>query len=848
MDAGADNPPQPSGALSKEYGIPDKGHVVSSISYHDDTVEDTSAAGKSVLEKTTALSAAGNAESLNDGENRERIMHQELEEIWILNLCLQFRDRSKREKFYVTYRQQYHTWRRVTVSIDYRNAPEGSLEADLVRCQFQRDKNAMIYEAIRDSLPEIQFYETVTNLRILTYDGRLVVHVVEDGNEIIAYPSVDTFRHISCQHVQESNISYESHMSGFVYKVRLGDEVLIRKDIVSPDTVDEFIYEVNAYDKLKTSPRIPPLRGIMVDQSDQKVIGFLVQYAEMGALIDVIYDGRDQIPPLSWRRRLKWAFEIVEGLADIHAAGYIHGDLTLSNVVLGGNGSAYLIGLNRRGCQVGWEPPEFEILVQNNQRVELYISVASDLYQLGMILWALATLEDEPETIPKPLVLPGDIDLPSWYRDIVSICLSSEPEKRRSARSLLAMFPAPEKTTETIGGYNSAKASIERSMDSPPEHELDRSIPPTSTEGDDNMSDSSSIDSGPWSIGSIATSVSSAFGRRRDKLTGIDDFIDLVYEALDLRMLVRSVPNGIRVETLRRHIHRLLKNLAKTLGSELLDSQYEMVREFFASSMHRLSFEISRAACAEGQEKAESIRKIPERVQHRRQTDKIIPVRELVDEESESESEAESNDEEEELEYKDQPFDISQLRDIVGSTHAFRAFVQDLRSELHPTFEYKLKRLMKTYTSTNHEATTTERLRTIASEVLYSRPAEVRISHVDDHPRVIRVCHFLGSFLQNPDGSLFYSKRMEPLQRGWVRLQWPCLCLLHTMSAQVPFVFYLLTFISQRSAEIHVSSKFQSRLVGGLHVYAGATGRASLMETIIPVLLAGKQAVSSLEK
>lgn len=112
----------------------------------------------------------------------DAMIHEELERTWILNLSMHFRDKSKREKFFVTYREHEHHWRRVTVSLDYRNAPDNSLELDLAHTKFQRDKSAKIYEAIRESLPDIQFYDTVTNLKLETRDGRLHVHVVEDVN------------------------------------------------------------------------------------------------------------------------------------------------------------------------------------------------------------------------------------------------------------------------------------------------------------------------------------------------------------------------------------------------------------------------------------------------------------------------------------------------------------------------------------------------------------------------------------------------------------------------------------------------------------------------------------------
>lgn len=136
---------------------------------------------------------AQEAESINNDtasmttSQYDAMIHEELERIWILNLSMHFRDKSKREKFFVTYREKNVHWRRVTISLDYRNAPDNSLEMDLLYTKFQRDKSAKIYEAIRESLVDIQFYETVTNLKLQTTDGRLHVHVVEDIN--VGHPS-----------------------------------------------------------------------------------------------------------------------------------------------------------------------------------------------------------------------------------------------------------------------------------------------------------------------------------------------------------------------------------------------------------------------------------------------------------------------------------------------------------------------------------------------------------------------------------------------------------------------------------------------------------------------------------
>jgi hypothetical protein len=72
----------------------------------------------------------------------------------------------------------------------------------------------------------------------------------------------------------------------------------------------------------------------------------------------------------------------------------------------------------------------------------MYIGVKSDIFQLGMVLWAIAMEQDEPETQHRPLTLvDAPEEIPSYYRNLVDICLSDDPRNRRHATALLNMFP-----------------------------------------------------------------------------------------------------------------------------------------------------------------------------------------------------------------------------------------------------------------------------------------------------------------------------------------------------------------------------------------------------------------------
>lgn len=303
--------------------------------------------------------------------------------------------------------------------------------------------------------------------------------------EIIHYPTVRMIQHLGCRRIRESSIDFDSHMSGFVYKVRIRGQTLIKKEIPGPDTVDEFLYEINALSRLSNSRNVITFHGVIVDDYGERVKGLLISYAEQGALIDILFDHDHGLP---WFRRERWARQIVEGLSEIHESGFVQGDFTLSNIVVDDEDNAKIIDINRRGCPVGWEPPEATPLIESNQRISMYIGVKSDLYQLGMVLWSLAEQEDEPETHGRPLRLSEDLDVPEWYRTVVSICLADDPRHRMQAIDLLRMFPqrietdTPRRVQPSISvddghslqeyvvdGYQSDGPRVIRTVQPPPE-------------------------------------------------------------------------------------------------------------------------------------------------------------------------------------------------------------------------------------------------------------------------------------------------------------------------------------------------------------------------------------------
>jgi len=113
---------------------------------------------------------------------------------------------------------------------------------------------------------------------------------------------------------------------------------------------------------------------------------------------------------------------------------------------------------------VGWEPPEIAALIESKQRISMYIGVKSDIFQLGMVLWAIAMEQDEPEIQQRPLTLAeAPEEIPSYYRALVGICLSDDPIDRCHATALMSMFPElPDADGESPGFTEAEAVDVER--------------------------------------------------------------------------------------------------------------------------------------------------------------------------------------------------------------------------------------------------------------------------------------------------------------------------------------------------------------------------------------------------
>jgi hypothetical protein len=140
--------------------------------------------GKTKLELAVAAPDAdvGDCDNANSDHDIHD-MDMEIEKTWILNWVI--RKRALSEKFFITYGQNNsqgsHIWRRVTVTISYLDRESGCLESKLAMLRDPRERSDELYYAIRHHLPKIVFFDTVTNLEVISSGKHdIAVHPSED--------------------------------------------------------------------------------------------------------------------------------------------------------------------------------------------------------------------------------------------------------------------------------------------------------------------------------------------------------------------------------------------------------------------------------------------------------------------------------------------------------------------------------------------------------------------------------------------------------------------------------------------------------------------------------------------
>jgi serine/threonine protein kinase len=191
-----------------------------------------------------------------------------------------------------------------------------------------------------------------------------------------------------------------------------------------PEIVDHFKREASVLARLN-HPNLVQL----VDLGVAGGLPYLVMTYIDGASLKAVLE-RNKI---DLRRKLSIALQVCKGLAYAHRNGVVHGDFKPANVLIGATGSVTVADFGfaklvdtlpgEQGPIMG--DPHY---LAPEQKAGAGIAVAGDVYSLGVVLYELFA-GHLPE---QPLAFPSYFDpaVPAYVDEIVTRCLSPEPDKR----------------------------------------------------------------------------------------------------------------------------------------------------------------------------------------------------------------------------------------------------------------------------------------------------------------------------------------------------------------------------------------------------------------------------------
>jgi serine/threonine protein kinase len=202
--------------------------------------------------------------------------------------------------------------------------------------------------------------------------------------------------------------------------------------------------------------------AVCMSEYDQAII---MEYMDGGSLTNFINDSRKI--DITWEPRYKIMIDLGRGLAFLHNAGVVHGDLKTGNILLDGKGNAKLadfgfskiklkkenISITLQGKKAGGSlnylaPELFEQVVDLvrgfGEKAET--TQKTDIYSYGLVLWTITThkqpyIQESYEKLDefKRLICIEkkreiiDPDTPPDLKKVLEKCWSHNPEIRPSA-------------------------------------------------------------------------------------------------------------------------------------------------------------------------------------------------------------------------------------------------------------------------------------------------------------------------------------------------------------------------------------------------------------------------------
>ena len=176
-------------------------------------------------------------------------------------------------------------------------------------------------------------------------------------------------------------------------------------------------------------------------ERDGEDLILVMEYCPGGSLAEYLERARKEQQPIEVEECLRWGVEMAQGLAELHKLDAVHRDLKPTNVLFDAQGRAKIAdmglaqvpgGPSRRQELSEPQPhpgtPGYMSPEQKNE--SNYLTSASDVYALGLLLFEALTLRSYSNQKPGTRAKSLRADLPEWLDELLVRMLAKDPEVR----------------------------------------------------------------------------------------------------------------------------------------------------------------------------------------------------------------------------------------------------------------------------------------------------------------------------------------------------------------------------------------------------------------------------------
>ena len=289
---------------------------------------------------------------------------------------------------------------------------------------------------------------SLLTLELGSVNEPLQVRCYQDTHSVLRYPSVSEFNGLGLELVPETVFTDLDPIAGWVYTVEIEGTKYVRKDIVDQSQVESFCREVLALAKLQNRRNVVKVYGLVTDSTRK---------CAKGVLVETLSPLARHLDYLTQSETFSVIDQLLQIVADVHAAGFVIGEVVLVQFGYDDDGRVKLLGIKQRGCPHTNQPPETLAKTTANYNSAFCegifnpapkrLSIKSDIWQLGALIFQVSMGLHFTDTLHQihcsrsglEAALP-EFGQPRWIAPTIISCLEYEPENRPFAKELLLAY------------------------------------------------------------------------------------------------------------------------------------------------------------------------------------------------------------------------------------------------------------------------------------------------------------------------------------------------------------------------------------------------------------------------